>query len=88
MANLPKLMRAIEALGIEELDKLREFIDWRRLELQNPHVPVHDDAEIGIDAVCAAIKQNRSGMSKEEIKEIKWTTSMLFLKDESKGYFE
>lgn len=88
MANLQKLMRAIEDLSVEELDSLREYVDWRRQELLNTPSQPHDSIAIGIDAVCAAIKQTRSEMTKDQIKEIKWTTSMLYLKEESSGYFE
>ena len=89
MTTLQKLMRAIEELGVEDLDTLQEFIDWRREELLNASPPLpQEQNSIGIDAVCAAIKQNRSSMSKDQIKEIKWTTSMLYLKEESKALLD
>jgi hypothetical protein len=89
MTTLQKLMRAIEDLGVEDLDKLQEYIDWRREALLNASPPLPQDPNsIGIDAVCAAIKQNRSTLSKDQIKEIKWTTSMLYLKEESKAFLE
>lgn len=88
MINLQKLMRAIEELGIADLDMLRDYIEWRREELLNPHIQVYDDVAIGINAVCAAIKQTRSAKTKDQIKEIRWKTSMLYLKEESNGYVE
>jgi len=89
MTTLQKLMRAIEELSIEDLDTLQEFLEWRRNELLNAAPPVtHDPSSVGIDAICAAIKQNRSNMSNDQIKEIKWTTSMLYLKEESNALFD
>ena len=89
MANLQKLMRAIEELSIEDLDTLRDYCDWRRQELLHGSPPVaHDPLDLGIDSLCAAIKQTRSTMSNDQIKEIKWTTSMLYLKEESKGLLD
>jgi hypothetical protein len=89
MTTLQKLMRAIEELGVEDLDTLREFLDWRREELLNASPPLaHEQTPIGIEAICASIKQTRSTMSKDQIKEIKWTTSMLYLKEESKGLLD
>jgi hypothetical protein len=89
MPSLNKLIRVLEQLSVDELDQVREYIEWRRQELLNAQSEIEVPEEaLGIDAVCAAIKRNRSDMTNEQLTEIKWTTNMLYLKEESKGYFE
>jgi hypothetical protein len=89
MPNLQKLLRAMEQLDIDQLDYLRDYIEHRRQELLGiGEQPAEIEVDGGIDALCASIKRDRSGMSKEQMTEIKWTTSMLYLKDESNSFFE